>query len=324
MPKAVAKYNLSGELVAIYASVKEAAEQNHMSCVTLHRLLCKNTPSREGYIWQAAESPDAIPQNISPIPAIPVKPVINTNLRKKLGLTKLKYPCEDIYLLDLEGEIWKPIPDYEVYYMVSNMGRIKRLERWVYFYDGRKYFLEEKIERQFFEDRYSKQGKPSLTTLLFHFNVDYIQFGFIVARAVYSAFVKKLKRGKGKMLYVLHKDLDPFNNCVENLYLATGKELNKRNRQEGLSNLDAFVKELEKVFERKRKPVSQYSLHGEFINSYSSITGANKATGVCGSGIIMSAKGKAYHAGGYLWRYGTDTNNLDTERPTPIENMDFS
>lgn len=34
-------------------------------------------------------------------------------------------------LESLEGEIWKPIPDYENFYEVSNLGRVKSLERLV-------------------------------------------------------------------------------------------------------------------------------------------------------------------------------------------------
>jgi len=179
--------------------------------------------------------------------------------------------------------------------------------------------MEEKIERQYCIKRHLKQERQPLTTLLFNFSVDDIHLGFIVARAVYSTFVKKLKNGWEEMLFVLHKDLDPFNNCVENLYLATGKELNKRNIQEGMSSLDAFMKNKEKVDERKRKPVSQYNLHGEFIRSYRSIKDAKRATGIDEKTIIMNAKGKTNRAGGYLWQYGTDTNNLDNEIPTPFE-----
>jgi len=79
MPKAVAKYNLSGELVATYASVREAARQNYMSLGFLYHLLRKDSRFCQGYLWQALKSPNAIPQKI---PAMPVKPVISKNLRK--------------------------------------------------------------------------------------------------------------------------------------------------------------------------------------------------------------------------------------------------
>ena len=46
---------------------------------------------------------------------------------------------------DLEGEIWKDIPDYEGHYQVSNLGRVKSLKRkipkiLVPNYDGRGYY----------------------------------------------------------------------------------------------------------------------------------------------------------------------------------------
>jgi len=71
---------------------------------------------------------------------------VSSIARGKKGIQKLcmasreKYPFEDMNLLDLEGEIWKPLPDYEEYYMVSNLGRIKWLPRTIYYCDGRSLF----------------------------------------------------------------------------------------------------------------------------------------------------------------------------------------
>ena len=40
-----------------------------------------------------------------------------------------------------DKEIWKPIEDYEGYYEVSNLGRVKSLVGW----NGRKYIEREKM-----------------------------------------------------------------------------------------------------------------------------------------------------------------------------------
>jgi hypothetical protein len=38
------------------------------------------------------------------------------------------YPYQNRSLEDMDGEIWKPVKGYEEYYLVSNLGRVKKLE----------------------------------------------------------------------------------------------------------------------------------------------------------------------------------------------------
>lgn len=45
----------------------------------------------------------------------------------------------------IKKEIWKDVPGYENYYQVSNMGRVKSLDRWVTYSNGRKQFYKGKI-----------------------------------------------------------------------------------------------------------------------------------------------------------------------------------
>ncbi len=47
------------------------------------------------------------------------------------------WKCLD--LNNLEGEIWKDVPNYEGLYQVSNLGRVKSLERMVGKTQGRRY-----------------------------------------------------------------------------------------------------------------------------------------------------------------------------------------
>ena len=46
---------------------------------------------------------------------------------------------------DLPGEEWRDIAGYEGYYQVSNLARIKSLERFIYKIKGRFYHVKEKI-----------------------------------------------------------------------------------------------------------------------------------------------------------------------------------
>jgi len=98
--------------------------------------------------------------------------------------------------------------------------------------------------------------------------------------------------------------LGNFNNRVENLYLTTAAELSQRNIKAGKNLIKICNPEIkEKVTDSKWKPVSQYSPDGEFIRSFPSINEATRQTGINEKSIINVAKGKAHHAGGFIWRY---------------------
>ena len=56
-----------------------------------------------------------------------------------------KYPYQNTGLKSLKGERWKNIPGFEMYFMVSNFGRIKRLEYELEYSDGRVYLKPARI-----------------------------------------------------------------------------------------------------------------------------------------------------------------------------------
>ncbi|HTE24654.1 NUMOD4 domain-containing protein [Flavitalea sp.] len=55
------------------------------------------------------------------------------------------YPYQNTELNNIKGERWKDIPGLEMYFKVSNFGRIKRLENELEYSDGRVYIKPEKI-----------------------------------------------------------------------------------------------------------------------------------------------------------------------------------
>jgi len=304
MKKVVAQYDSNGNLVAVYNSIKEAASKNNISIDFLYKIIRLEKRLYKGFIWLSTEEGKQV---LKKIQGIPIKPVIDVSLRKKLGLADRKYPFEDMDLLDLEGEIWLPVPDYEEYFMVSNMGRIKRLPRWIYYNNGRKRFETERIVKQYIYQTKPNNGKPGLFSLAFCLHIEKHSQTKITSRIVYSAFIKKLKSIKDDHLLVLHYDLDGFNNRLENLYLATGNEFIKRNIEIG-RRCDRSNKIAPKTrpINRKIKPVSQFSRDGQFIASFPSVREAAKQTGVNDKAIIDTAKGKQLHAKGFIWQYLSD------------------
>ena len=66
----------------------------------------------------------------------------------------------------------------------------------------------------------------------------------------------------------------------------------------------------QKARESVKKKVVQYSLDGQKLNIYNSITEASKALGICTSTIIEVCRGNGYTAGGYIWRYAKDAVDI--------------
>ena len=50
--------------------------------------------------------------------------------------------------MENQKEIWKDIPNYEGFYQVSNLGRVKSLDKYVSYKDGRIRFYKSKILKQ--------------------------------------------------------------------------------------------------------------------------------------------------------------------------------
>ncbi len=111
-------------------------------------------------------------------------------------------------------EIWKDIKGYEGLYQVSNLGRVKSLDRIILYKDGRKRFFEGVIIQQ----RASPTSKY-LSVLLYK---DTKVKRHRIHRLVAEAFIPNLE-GKPQ---VGHKDEDYLNNNADNLEWVTAQENN--------------------------------------------------------------------------------------------------
>ncbi len=49
-----------------------------------------------------------------------------------------EYSYQNLSLQSMKGERWKTVPGLEGYYVISNLGRVKRLEYEIQYDDGRK------------------------------------------------------------------------------------------------------------------------------------------------------------------------------------------
>ncbi len=203
------------------------------------------------------------------------------------------YSFRDFSIKNIKGEIWKDIHGYEGYYKVSNLGRVKSLDRIIphprlyqQFVKGR--ILKQKIVKDFNslagDDMISLQVALALENTTHYYNV---------RRLVYAAFKKKINFRKDG-LYVINKDGDGYNNKVSNLLLVSKAEKQRRSIDSGRQNFE-YLKSIDRSTWKKnysrRIAVSQYNPKGKLIRKYNSIQQAHERTGFDSKGISQAAKG---------------------------------
>jgi hypothetical protein len=153
------------------------------------------------------------------------KPTLNEaeNGNKSKPLLGEVFIYENESLIDLENEEWIDCIGFDGIYQVSNLGRIKGVERWRETRPGIGYMMKEKIRKQSVSEKHSsircflcKEGKvkPQMMARLVFFSFNYN--------------IKNLPE-----YFVMHKDNDWKNNKLENLKIGTQNEISKLTFENG-------------------------------------------------------------------------------------------
>lgn len=178
-------------------------------------------------------------------------------------------------------EIWRPIPDYEGIYEVSNLGRIKSLERTKKSRNGTVQKVAEKIRALSYGtkgDSYayvvlSKNGKNKT---------------FLVHRIVAQVFLEN----PNDLPIINHKDENKRNDSVDNLewcdysYNNTYRNIHLKR---DLSNVC--------------RKIIQYDLDMNEIKRWDSVVSVEKELNLKSENILKCCKGDRIHCGGFKWRY---------------------
>ena len=178
-------------------------------------------------------------------------------------------------------EKWKDIPNWEGYYQVSNLGRIKSVARSYKRYDKHEVQLKSKILRTF--DMYDGT-KVNLSRNGSHVNTS-------VAKVVAHAFVPGYRP---KTTYSF-KDSDVHNNNATNLEWVTFSESRER------------AKTLKRGPVTKPKTparrVAQYNMSGRLIKVWNNAIEIEQECGISIANISRSCNLKRSHAADSQWRY---------------------
>ena len=147
-------------------------------------------------------------------------------------------------------EIWKPIRNHENFYLVSNLGRVKRLSTASKRKDGKNYKRSEKILKPY------KNKKGYLMV-----DLDNNCKGQIVHRLVAETYIPN---DNPELDTVDHIDGDKSNNSVENLqWMSRGDNIRKSN------SIPVIVKSLNTGYTKEYNSI--YEAAKDLSLSYSSV-----------------------------------------------------
>jgi hypothetical protein len=198
---------------------------------------------------------------------------------------------KNLSLENLDGEIWVDIKNFEGLYQISNMGRVKALEKTVFLgaKNSTKKLIKENIKAQGLDNH----GYPLVC--IYKNSKGYTR---TVHRLVAEAFIPNPESKP----QVNHKDCDKKHNTIYNLEWVTGKE-------------NMF--HLYHIFGHKNptkgrnvasKKVYQYTIEGGLVSEYPSITNASEVTGFFTSSISICCLGKGSSCNGFIFSF-TELNN---------------
>ena len=176
-------------------------------------------------------------------------------------------------------EVWKDIKGYEGRYQVSNMGRVRSLER---------IFIDKRGHKQHVKGRILKQEMTRngyLRVVLSEV------CGNNKHSAVHRLVCETFLQNPENKPEVNHINEDKSDNRACNLEWVTAKE----NSNHGTRNARS-AKALS-------KPVGQYTRDGELVKVWKSTREVERQLGFSSGNICNVANGKKKTAYGYVWKY---------------------
>lgn len=184
----------------------------------------------------------------------------------------------------MEVEIWKPIPGYEGFYELSNMGYIRSIG-FIRNLNGKYY------KRR--SPRILKNGKDKDGYVICALCKNGKTKTFRVHRLIAEVFVEN----PNSYPQINHKNEIKDDNRASNLEWCTAAYNNNYGSKPSL-----LSKSLRNNI-KKSKPIIQLTLDGEFVAEYPSAKEAKRRTGIFNITLACNHSNGYSTAGGYLWRW---------------------
>lgn len=184
-------------------------------------------------------------------------------------------------IASLDWEEWRDIPWYEWYYMVSNMGRVKSFHKW---WNWK--ILKSRINNRWY--------------CTVELNINWLSKVLFVHRIVASAFLWldiTKEFDMKNIICVCHKDDNPLNNSLENLFLWSMSD----------NALDMYKKwrwwNKKWKYNPSSKIIYQYDKELNLIWEWYGARDINRKLWFSFSHINNCCNGSRRTSNGYIWRY---------------------
>lgn len=183
------------------------------------------------------------------------------------------------------NEEWRDIQGYEGLYQVSNLGRVRSCDRFIWAEHNKSYSLWK-----------SKIMNPILKGTGY-MHIGLYKEGKRTYFGVHRLVAKALIPNPNNLPQVNHKDESRSNNIATNLEWCTAKyNANYGGHNERISKSMTNRK-------AQSKPTVQYSLDGKVIARYPSASEASRQTGIHQATISSCCLGISKKTNGYIFRY---------------------
>jgi len=184
-------------------------------------------------------------------------------------------------------EEWKDVKDYEGIYQISNLGRLKIVQRTTMRSHGKKLTIKEKIARGSLNFGYIRYSLC---------NANDKEIKVRAHRLVAGAFIPNPENKP----YVCHRDDVRTNNVVTNLYWGNNSE----NQLDSVRNggHKAPMKDKFGALNHRSRTVHQLNTDGTLYAEYGSVREAERITGLPESNIAYACREHRLYKD-YLWEY---------------------
>lgn len=186
--------------------------------------------------------------------------------------------------MEAKNEIWKDIQGYEGMYQVSNLGRVRSLDREI---------VTPHPRNPKYIHRYIKMGgiKSQRLNNKGYREVDLYKNNIQDTRTVHRLVATAFLPNPSHLPEVNHIDENPRNNRLENLEWVDRLQ----NVRHGTGR--------QRMGRSHWTPVEQYTLDGQFIRRWECMQQAADELHLHMTKISAVCRGKAKTTGGYIWKY---------------------
>lgn len=225
--QAVSQYTLDGDFVASYENIYAASETLGIYPPHILSVIDNKRTTSGKFRWFLKDYVPSKEDFITERKNIPEK-TLNTSLWKKLGQPVVDESnvsaCMNLSLENLPGERWKPIPDLEGYFAISNKGRVKRLNTWTQ--NKNSTFWRERIISLFVQNSESKNHY-----LYVRLNCNGRKYCITITRLLYYCFVEEFDL-KDRDLIIVNENDPQWDIEISKLTLQSVNEiLTERNKK---------------------------------------------------------------------------------------------